>query len=100
MKRKSKGLLVGIAYFSFIGMGLPGAMLGVAWPSIRGTFDLPLDAVGMLLVTEMIGYLVASFYSGPLISKVGIGKLLLASVALRLDCLGTAYPPPGGLSSC
>jgi fucose permease len=84
MKRKSKGLLVGIAYFSFIGMGLPGAMLGVAWPSIRGTFDLPLDAVGMLLVTEMIGYLVASFYSGPLISKVGIGKLLLASVALRL----------------
>ena len=84
MKRKSKGLLVGIAYFSFIGMGLPGAMLGVAWPSIRGTFDLPLDAVGMLLVTEMIGYLVASFYSGPLISKVGIGKLLLTSVALRL----------------
>jgi fucose permease len=84
MKRKSKGLLVGIAYFSFIGMGLPGAMLGVAWPSIRGTFGLSLDAVGMLLVTEMIGYLVASFYSGPLISKVGIGKLLLASVALRL----------------
>lgn len=94
LKSKSQVLLVGIAYFSFIGMGLPGAMLGVAWPSIRGTFDLPLDAVGMLLVTEMIGYLVASFYSGPLISKVGIGKLLLASVVLRLiGLLGYSLSP-------
>jgi fucose permease len=94
LRRKSQVFLIFIAYLSFVGLGLPGAMLGVAWPSIREGFALPLDAVGVLLVTEMVGYLLASFYSGPLISKVGIGKLLLASVALRLvGLLGYSLAP-------
>jgi fucose permease len=94
LKRKSQLLLVGIAYLSFIGLGLPGAMLGVAWPSMRETFALPLDGVGILLVTEMIGYLLATSYSGPIISKIGVGKLLLASAVLRMvGLLGYGLAP-------
>jgi fucose permease len=83
LKNKSQLLLVGIAYLSFIGLGLSGAMLGVAWPSMRETFVLSLDKVGVLFVAEMIGYLLASSYSGPLISRIGVGKLLLVSTILR-----------------
>jgi fucose permease len=83
LKSKSQLLLVGIAYLSFIGLGLSGAMLGVAWPSMQDTFALPLDRVGVLFVTEMVGYLLASSYSGPLISRIGVGKLLLVSAVLR-----------------
>jgi fucose permease len=93
MKRK-EFLLVGIAYCSFIGLGLPGAMLGVAWPSMRVSFDLPLDGVGAFLIAEMIGYLLASSYSGPLISRIGVGKLLLASAILRvIGLLGIGLAP-------
>lgn len=71
---------VGIAYLSFIVLGMPGAMLGVAWsPSIRSTFNLSLDAVGALLVATMGSYFVASFISGRLVARVGFGTLLVAS---------------------
>jgi fucose permease len=94
MKRGSKILLVSIAYVSFIGLGLSGGMLGVAWPSIRGSFGLSLDAVGALLIAEMVGYLLASFFSGPVVTRIGAGKLLLASAALRvLGLLGYGLAP-------
>lgn len=48
---KTKILLVAIAYLGFIILGLSSGLLGVAWPSIRQTFDTPLDAVGALLLT-------------------------------------------------
>src|SRR5689334_3209248 len=71
---------VGIAYLSFIVLGMPGAMLGVAWsPAIRSTFNLSLDAVGALLVATMGSYFVASFISGRLVARVGFGTLLIAS---------------------
>ncbi|MBN1978926.1 MAG: MFS transporter [Anaerolineae bacterium] len=84
MKSKPQLLLVGIAYLSFIGLGLSGAMLGVAWPSMREMFSLPLDRLGILLVAGMIGGLVASSFSGPLISRIGVGRLLLISAILEI----------------
>ena len=83
MKRE-KLLLVIIAYLSFVGLGLSGAMLGVAWPSMRATFSLPLDRLGTLLVAGMIGGLVASSFSGPLVSRIGVGRLLLSSAILEV----------------
>jgi DNA-binding PadR family transcriptional regulator len=38
------GLLVGLTYATFISMGLSDGFLGIAWPSIRDTFGLPLAA--------------------------------------------------------
>ncbi|MGH9852668.1 MAG: MFS transporter, partial [Blastocatellia bacterium] len=68
MKNRSKSLLIGLAYLSFVSLGLPDGLLGVAWPSIRASFDLPLDALGALLVMFTIGYLISSFSSGRLLA--------------------------------
>ena len=51
-------LLLGLAYLGFVSLGLPDGLLGVAWPSIRATFSLRLDALGVLLVSTTAGYVV------------------------------------------
>ena len=79
MRPQSKTLLIVIAYAGFVVLGLSGGLLGVAWPSIRASFGLSLDAVGALLVATTVGYLVSSFSSGPLLSRVGAGTLLTVS---------------------
>jgi MFS family permease len=61
---------------------MPDGLLGVAWPSIRGTFSIPLDAVGLLMFTGTAGYITAGFLSGPLITRLGVGRVLMGSCAL------------------
>jgi fucose permease len=74
--------LVILAFIAFIALGMPDGLLGVAWPSIRTSFSVPLDAIGMFLPVTVAGYLTSSFLSGPLISRWGIGKVLTVSCAL------------------
>jgi fucose permease len=74
--------LILLAYIAFIALGLPDGLLGVGWPSIRADFGVPLDALGMLLITGTSGYLISSFFSGQLIARLGVGKLLAFSCAL------------------
>jgi fucose permease len=78
------GLLVGLAYAAFIGLGLPDGLTSVAWPSIRAQFGLPLDALGALVVASAASYLFSSFISGWLLARMGVGTLLV------LSCLTTA----------
>ncbi len=68
-----------LIYIAFISLGLPDGLLGVAWPSMRGSFGLPLDALGILLFASTIGYLISSFLSGILMTRLGVGGLLAAS---------------------
>jgi len=74
--------LVLLAYVAFIALGMPDGLLGVAWPSIRAGFVIPLDAVGMLITASVAGYMTSSFLSGPLLARLGVGRLLAASCAL------------------
>jgi fucose permease len=74
--------LVILAFVAFISLGMPDGLLGVAWPSIRVSFSIPLDAVGLLLAAAVAGYMTASFLNGPLIARWGVGKVLAASCAL------------------
>jgi fucose permease len=82
LKKNSTLALILLAYIAFIALGLPDGLLGVGWPSMRADFGVPLDALGMLLVTGTSGYLVSSFFSGRLIARLGVGKLLAFSCAL------------------
>jgi fucose permease len=94
MKRKTGLLLIGIAYLGYVLLGLPNGLLGVAWPSIRESFDVSLDALGTLLTTVTVGYILSSFNSGRLISCIGMGYLLMASsVAMGVGLLGYAVAP-------
>jgi fucose permease len=86
--------IVIIAYLSFIALGLPGGLLGVAWPSIRDTFELEQAALGTLLFTTTAGYLTASVFNGRVITQLGIGKTLLAATALiTVGLLGIGLAP-------
>lgn len=75
------GLLL-LAYIAFIALGMPDGLLGVAWPSIRSSFGVPLDAVGILMPISVAGYMTSSFSSGPLIQRFGVGKILTISCVL------------------
>jgi fucose permease len=77
-----KRLLPPLAGLAFISLGLPDGLLGVAWPSIRGFFALPLDALGALLILTTIGYVTSSFSSGRLLRRMNLGTVLAASCAL------------------
>jgi fucose permease len=74
--------LVILAYVAFIALGMPDGLLGVAWPSIRIGFSIPLDAIGMLLTAAMAGYMTSSFLSGPVVTRIGVGRVLAASCAM------------------
>ncbi len=87
-------MLLAIALVAFVSLGLPDGVLGVAWPSIRRSFDLPPDQLGTLLASAMIGYLTSSFTSGAVVARLGVGRLLLWSSALMVvNSLAYALAP-------
>jgi fucose permease len=87
-------LLIGLAYLGFISLGLPDGLLGIAWPSIRASFTLPIDALGAMLVMFTVGYLVSSFGSGRMLARIGVGTLLaLSCLATSLSLIGYALAP-------
>jgi fucose permease len=93
--RRSSGLvLIGLAYLAFVSLGLPDGLIGVAWPSIRAYFNLPLDALGSLLVMYTVGYLASSFISGRLLSVMSVGTMLaLSCLATAVSLIGYALAP-------
>jgi fucose permease len=89
-----RALVIALAFLAFVSLGLPDGLLGVAWPSIRNTFGLPLDALGALLVSGTAGYLTSSFLAGRILRFVGVGTLLAFSTAAAgAALLGYALTP-------
>ncbi len=83
-----------LAYLAFITIGLSDGLLGVAYPSIRQDFLLPLDALGGLLFTVMSGYFLSSFFSGRILAWLGTGRLvLLACLAMAVGLAGYTLAP-------
>ena len=80
------GLII-ISFFAFVSLGLPDGLMGVAWPGIRHQFQLPVDALGIILVCGTAGYMLSSFLSGLLIRHLGIGGLLSLSCAAMAGTL-------------
>ncbi len=71
-----------LACIAFISLGLPDAVLGVAWPGLRDTFALPQSAMGAVLAAISVGYMSSSFATGWVAPRLGIGRLLPLSTAL------------------
>ena len=86
--------MLALLFVAFIGLGFPDGLIGVAWPSIRGTFDLSLDALGSLLGPFFASYVAASFASGPLLARMTVGSLLAISCLMTgVALLGYAAAP-------
>lgn len=82
MHRRAPFVLVLVAFLAFVSLGLPDGTLGVAWPSMAASFDVPLARLGALLTAFMFGYLSASLSGGWLLRRVGIAWLLVGSIGL------------------
>ncbi len=96
--RSRRFSLILLTYVAFIALGMPDGLLGIAWPSMRASFSLPLDAVGALLIMGTAGYLTSSFFSGKLIARLGVGRVLVSSTALTgFALIGYTWSPAWGL---
>lgn len=82
-QRKEFDVTIGVAFLMFIVLGLPDGLLGLAWPSIREEFGLPLDAIGAFLVAFTVGFMLTSFNSGALVERLGVAQLMLLATVLR-----------------
>lgn len=92
-KRSRLGLLL-TAYVAFIGLGLPDAVTGVAWPSMRDTFGRDQSGLGLILAAVAAGYLASSAFAGALVQRLRIGNLLvLSSLVVIAGLIGWATTP-------
>ncbi len=93
-RQQVSGLVIALAFASFIVLGFPAGLSGIAWPSIRKTFGLAQDSVGALLLAAQIGYITSSFLSGWFTTRFGNGQLLvIGASAATLGLLGYAVAP-------
>ena len=74
--------------FSFVVLGLPDGMIGVAWPALRHAFGQPLASLGELLIASLCGYLAVSSTAGWTLRRFGTSALLTASAVT--GCAGAA----------
>jgi len=87
-------ILLFIIYLAFISLGLPDALLGVAWPLIREEWHMGLDAAGAIAIVVTLGTISSSLLSGRLIKRYGEGKITLVSGLLTgFALLGYAFSP-------
>jgi hypothetical protein len=65
-----------IAYIGFISLGLPDALIGMAWPSGHETFHLTQSAMAPIFFGGGGSYCLSSFFTGRMLNAIGIGVLL------------------------
>ena len=89
-----RALLLGVLYLSFISLGLPDTLLGVAWPEMRLSFGKSLEAGGILLALTTVISVCASLASGIVTARRHTGVILAVCAALTASAmLGYATAP-------
>lgn len=89
-----KRLPIVLSFACFLALGIGNGVLGVAWPSIRTTFGLPLDALVALLISSTVGFVIGSITAGQMMAWIGIGRfLLLTNLLVAAGMVGYAIAP-------
>jgi fucose permease len=65
-------------------LGIPDGILGVLWPSMRATFHLPLDDLGVLTISGAVLYCTGGLLADPLRARLGAGNAMLASCGVAI----------------
>jgi fucose permease len=81
---KRRTLFFIIAFSTFVTLGISGGLLNIAWTFMQDTFDVQLDALGVLLLCSTTGSLIAAFGSGALIGRFGLGRVLFMGTLLEI----------------
>lgn len=74
--------MIVLVFAAFVSIGLPDALFGTAWPSIRAEFGMGNAAVGLLNIPGSLAYMVSSAMLGTVMRKLTIAQLLSGSTAL------------------
>ena len=79
---------------SFISLGLPDGVMGVAWPAVRVDMAQPLAAVGVFTLVGTVCAAVSSYFAGAIVKRVGTGAVVAASCLMTaLALVGYGYAP-------
>ena len=80
-------ILILLIYLAFISLGLPDALLGSSWPSMRETMNVPLSYAGIISMIIALGTVVSSLLSDRITRKLGAAKVTAFSVMLTAIAL-------------
>ena len=87
-------LLLILIYCAFIGLGLPDALLGGAWPVMQPGFGVGYASAGWVSMIISAGTILSSVYSTRLLQRFGVGRVTAFSVSLTcLALFGIACTP-------
>lgn len=87
-------LLLVVIYITFISLGLPDSLFGVAWPLAYVDYGLPQSFGSIYSVIIALSTGGISFFSGPIIKKFGTGLVTAVSVLLTaIGLLGISFAP-------
>lgn len=84
---RNRFYLLMLAFIAFISLGLPDALLGIAWPFMRADLNQPLAANGIIVLAATIGAALSGFFSARMGRLLGIGRLLSLSCLLTGSAL-------------
>lgn len=85
-----------LAYLAFFSIAMPASMFGVIWPSMGGTFGLPLSAAGVIPPVGVAAGLISATLSPRLIRRFGLGRVvalgaLVSVIALTGEAFSVAW---------
>lgn len=83
-----------LSFTAFVSLGLPDGLLGVVWPQVSRSFQVPLSVLPVIQVAMVLGFQVASLSAYRLSRRLGIGRMLAlcALVSAASLALQTAAP--------
>ncbi len=80
-------LLLALIYLAFVGLGLPDALLGTAWPVMYPEMGADISWMGIITFIISCGTIVSSLNSDRLTRRFGAGKVTAVSIALTAVAL-------------
>lgn len=85
-------ILLVVIYIAFISLGLPDSILGSAWPTMYGEFNVAVSYAGIISMIIAGGTIVSSLISDKLIRRFGTGLVTTISVSLTaIALMGFAF---------
>ena len=79
---RAAAAVMGLQIALFVSLGLPDGALGVAWPSMRGSYGRPLGDLGVVLALNTAGYLAGSTSVAALVRRCGTPWVMTAAMAV------------------
>ena len=80
-------ILLIFIYIFYISLGVPGSLLGSAWPAIYGEFHVPVSYASFISVIISAGTVISSLLSTKIIAKLGTAKVTAISTSLTAIAL-------------